>query len=76
MYTCVVNYFLLHAKFGVIVKLTIRCKSYHKAIWSLGNLELFSFCFEFLIESKLFVKSSSNYFMNLMNSIFLWLDLE
>ena len=24
MYTCVVNYFLLHVKFGVIVKLTIR----------------------------------------------------
>ena len=68
MYMCVMNYLLLNVKFEVIVKLAIRRILITRLF---GAWVTISFYFKFLIENKLFVKYSSNYFMNLMNGLFL-----
>ena len=64
----------LHAKFRMIVKLTIRC-IWSQDYWYLGKFELFHFDLSFNMKSKYFIKTSLNYFMNLMSFLFLLLEL-
>ena len=64
----------LHARFRMIVKLTIRC-IWSQGYWSLGNFELLHFSLSSHMKIKLFINSSLNYFMDLMSFLFLRLEL-
>ena len=61
-------------RLGWFVKLEIRC-IWSQGYWYLGNLELFHFALTLNMKSKLFIKTSLNYFMNLMSCLCLWLEL-